>query len=247
MGTLERKKITWDYTYQTFTVSSKMALEAFPEIYRLMDEIANGGESFVQLTSHVTKMVPHIAKVGAMKTMNPMLSALATLTTNISNNDKVFFEKMKGVVEGFENDVKAEIAKRGEEDAHFQNEYNITKGKLKSEIARLVQLIEDLTTEIHRLQQCITVQKVNLNSANEKFRRNSTLMEKAEAMCHSMSEQFHKATEARIDEMELLKAIMVKVEERYSQISHGATERGDMTSAQLKEYDELEYEKKQFE
>lgn len=77
LGTLERKKIGWDYHYETFKVSSKMALDAFPEIYRLMDEIANGGESFVQLTSHVTKMMPHVAKVGAMKGMNPVLYALA--------------------------------------------------------------------------------------------------------------------------------------------------------------------------
>lgn len=119
LGTLERKKIGWDYNYETFKVSSKMALDAFPMIYQLMDEIANGGESFVQLTQHVTKMVPHIAKVGAMKGMNPVLYALAQMTTNISNNDKVFFEKIKGTIQGFEADVRSEIAKRGEENSHF--------------------------------------------------------------------------------------------------------------------------------
>lgn len=77
-------------------------------------------------------------------------------------------------------------------------------------------MIEDLTTEIHRLKQCITVQSVNLNAANEKFKRNSSLLEKAEAMCHSMTVQFAKATEARRDELELLAAIKVKVDERYA-------------------------------
>lgn len=112
------------------------------------------------------------------------------MTTNISNNDKVFFEKIKGTIQGFETDVKNEIAKRAEENSKFNNEYTSTKGKLSAEIKRLIELIEDLNTEIHRLKQCITVQSVNLNAANEKFKRNATLLEKAEAMCHSMGEQF---------------------------------------------------------
>jgi len=41
------------------------------------------------------------------------------MTTNISNNDKVFFEKVKGTIQGFETDVRNEIAKRSEENSRF--------------------------------------------------------------------------------------------------------------------------------
>lgn len=86
-----------------------------------------------------------------------------------------------------------------------------------------------------------------MHSANEKLRRNSSLLEKAEDMCNSMREQFVKASAARKDELELLAAIKIKVEERYAQISKGATKRGEMTAEQLGEYDELEYEHDSFE
>lgn len=39
-------------------------------------------------------------------------------------------------------------------------------------------------------------------------------------------------------------AIKIKVMERYGQISKGATDRGEMSEKELKEYDQLDYEKK---
>jgi hypothetical protein len=66
LGILNRKKIEWDYGFETYVHASKLALEAFPECYRLLDELSSGTTSFVEVTKHVTKMVPHVSNTRSM-------------------------------------------------------------------------------------------------------------------------------------------------------------------------------------
>lgn len=47
LGTLNRQKVEWDYQVETRLEASKMALNAFPECYRLLDELENGGASLL--------------------------------------------------------------------------------------------------------------------------------------------------------------------------------------------------------
>lgn len=77
-----------------------MAIDAFPEIFRILDELDNGGASLVQLTSHLTRMVPDVAKSQAMEHMNGLLATLAQVTmaaTTEGANDKAAVEKIRSM------------------------------------------------------------------------------------------------------------------------------------------------------
>lgn len=112
LGKLTRKKIEWDYHYETFTHANKMALDAFPECYRLLDELENGNAQLVQLTSHVTKMVPHVTRARAMKSMNEVMSVLAQMNTSY---DKAAIDKVRNVLVHFEESIKEKAQKAAEE------------------------------------------------------------------------------------------------------------------------------------
>lgn len=135
LGKLTRKKIEWDYHYETFTHATKMALDAFPECYRLLDELENGSAQLVQLTSHVTKMVPHVSRARAMQNMNEVMSVLAQMTTSY---DKVAIDKVRNVLMNFEEQIKEKQEKAAEENEKLQAFFVETEKKLKAEIERLI-------------------------------------------------------------------------------------------------------------
>lgn len=94
LGELTRRKIEYDYAHTTFVTASNMALDAFPHCYKLLDELENGSASFVQITSHVTKMVPNVAKVTNLKHMNGLLATLAQVA-GLGNADRVAVAKIR--------------------------------------------------------------------------------------------------------------------------------------------------------
>lgn len=62
-------------------------------------------------------------------------------------------------------DLKARKVKLIKEDSDFQKHFTTTSEKLKAEVKRLQELIEDLENEIEELKNCVAVQTSNKMSA----------------------------------------------------------------------------------
>jgi len=62
-------------------------------------------------------------------------------------------------------DLKARKVKLLEENSTFQKHFTTTSEKLKKEVTRLQELIEDLENEIEELKNCVAVQTSNKMSA----------------------------------------------------------------------------------
>lgn len=122
--------------------------------------------------------------------MNGLLATLAQITMAAGTegaNDKAAVEKIRAQCQGMFADLKARKTKLLQEDSDFQKHYTTTSDKLKKEVTRLQELIDDLENEIEELKNCVAVQTSNKMSAQAKFDRNDSLRTKANAMCAAMA------------------------------------------------------------
>lgn len=72
-----------------------------------------------------------------------------------------------------------------------------------------------LEDEIKELDKCIVTQSGIITAATSKRNRNQNLLDDASSLCAAVEEEYHSSTEARSEELDLLRAIRERVEARF--------------------------------
>lgn len=182
LGQLERARIEESALYQTDIIAFKALHNGIGEALTMIDQMAAGQGSFVQVSKHINKVVLMAVQVKQLDGMAGLLTALVQLKDSSTD---ALFTKLRGLFTNFlnDNDTKHKecIAKEAEAVAH----YNQVKARLSATIKKLIDQIDALHLEINELKKCVTMQNTILVAGKGKLNRNTNLRNSANAVCEA--------------------------------------------------------------
>lgn len=211
------------------TKQKKEADEAIREALKLLDELAIGKATLLQVSQAASVMIRKAVQFRQTSAFAPAIAALAQLA---SRDDKRYFdsdavERVRELLLKVQDQVQAafDAYKQAEDDAiaHYQETRR-----------NLVKIGEDLAAEeatlrahISEMNACIVEERAVQKEASSKRDRNAQLLDDATSLCESQFNSYEIATQARTDELRVIAQLRSIVQTRYEQLKGSAKVRAD--------------------
>lgn len=223
LGLVEETRRREAHAFETATEVYQQSSRAVDEALLILEEIWSGEASFAQLSRHMNGMLKSATKIRKVHHLAGVMSALSQLASKDLQADEALFERVKTMLTNFRSRIQADYEEAALAEQAAVAAYNEDKARLTALIESLAAQKEGLEAEISELDKCITTQTGIILSATSKRDRNQKLLDDASSLCQAVTEEYESATEARREELDLLRAIRERVEARFSQLSDDVT------------------------
>lgn len=160
-------------------------------------------------------MLKNAVKIRKVHHLAGVMSALSQLASKELQADEALFEKVKTMLTNFRVKIQEEYEAEAESEQNAIAAYNEDKSRLTILIENLASQKSGLQDEIKELDKCIVTQSGIITAATSKRNRNQNLLDDASSLCAAVEEEYHSSTEARSEELDLLRAIRERVEARF--------------------------------
>jgi DNA repair exonuclease SbcCD ATPase subunit len=177
--------------------------------------------SFVEKSEQLLR---HATKLGLLGEAVPVLVALATSSQAPAQNDYSYnanesiATKLKVTLNNLLLRIQGDWATNEQIERDAVVAFQKLKTRLEKAIATLKKNIERTKKQITAMEKCIVDETKVITSANGKFARNDRLKRSAETMCAQFASEFVHATNSRIEEISVIRQILVIIEKRFGQL-----------------------------
>jgi hypothetical protein len=213
--------------YATRVQQKHEADQAVDEGLRLLDELALGQASLLQVSNAAANMIRKGVSMRQTGAFAPAIAALAQVASTdvFANPDAV--ERVRELLFQVKEQIQAAF------DAYTQAENSAIELYTQTRAA-LVHQLEDLEAEeqtlrghIADMNVCLVEEAAVQVEATNKRNRNDQLLHDATNMCDTYFQQYTTATEGRNDELRVIAQLKAIVQQRFSQMTSGAYHRAD--------------------
>jgi hypothetical protein len=209
------------------SVQKGEAFQAVDEGLRLLDELALGQTSLLQVSQATAHMIRKAVQMRQTSAFAPAVTALAQLASSDVFADSSAVERVRDLLLQVKDQIQAAF------DAYFNAEqaaielYNTTRAALVSQLEDLRHEEATLRGHIADMNLCVIEEAAVQNEAAGKRDRNTQLLNDATALCDTYYRQYSTASEARNDELRAIAQLKSLVQQRFAQFTGGVAHRAD--------------------
>jgi len=152
---------------------------------------------------------------GKPETFANTFAALASLSTNQNDADLELLERVRNVLQNLSEAIESNWADRVALEEQLIAASEEAVANATQVVNDLLQEQSNLTVEVADLKKVIVTETGVVAAATAKRNRNQNLLDDASSLCAAVEEEYHSSTEARSEELDLLRAIRERVEARF--------------------------------
>lgn len=216
--------------YARRSTQHKESLDVIRVAEEYLDQLVTGAASLAQIAHSSTKLIKKSIEMRHVSAFAPAVVAFNQLAMSADPQtyyDSDAVERVRALFNKVRDEINSAFDAYTQAEQAAIDAFKKQKAELEGHLADLIADEKTLRRHLAEMNACVNQEIEIQKEAKAKEERNAGLLGDATSLCAHQEAQYHKATEARTDELKVLAELRRIVEKRYKEFSAHVAHRAD--------------------